>query len=148
VFVMVIRSPHHQARRRRRLGFTLAELLAVVAILAILSGVAIFGFKEVIGNARVKTATSEAKGLANALKLFATAHVEEFPSTQGFPDPSTGFDILYQTNMVDRIPVDPWRNPYFWTLQPNAVGILEPVVFSAGPDGVPGTADDISSISQ
>jgi type II secretion system protein G len=145
---MVIRKNNQQARRRRRAGFTLAELLAVVAILAILSGVAIFGFKEIIGNARVRTATSECKALASALKTFATAHVDDFPAAQGFPDPSTGFEVLLQTGMVDRIPTDPWKNPYYWDLQPNAANILEPIVYSAGPDATPGTGDDINSQQQ
>jgi prepilin-type N-terminal cleavage/methylation domain-containing protein len=146
---MVLRNTNHPARRRRRAGFTLAELLAVVAILAILSGVAIFGFKEIIGNARVRTATAECRSLSSALKTFATAHVDDFPSTQGFPDPSSGFDVLLQTAMVDRVPTDPWRNPYYWELVANPVsGILEPIVHSAGPDGAPGTGDDISSAQQ
>jgi hypothetical protein len=50
--------------------------------------------------------------------------------------------------MVDRIPTDPWKNPYYWDLQPNAANILEPIVYSAGPDATPGTGDDINSQQQ
>jgi general secretion pathway protein G len=42
---------------------------------------------------------------------------------------------------IDRVPADPWGRPYCYTGREVARGFID--IFSAGPDGWPGTGDDI-----
>jgi prepilin-type N-terminal cleavage/methylation domain-containing protein len=130
-----------------RAGFTLAELLAVVAILAILAGVAIPSFMVIVSNQRIKVTKSECKKFAGMLKTLAMNHQDDFPQNQGYPATSGGLDVLVQFSMLSQIPEDAWHNGFQWYLEANPVsGALEPIVISAGPDLQFGTADDISSI--
>jgi type II secretion system protein G len=116
-----------------RAGFTLAELLAVVAILAILAGVAIPAYMSIVGQQKVKVATTECKHLAGSLKNFAMAHSDDTTLNQGLPDPSSGFQALIADGILERIPIDPWGAPYYWSVvqNPNS-GTLVPVVYSNG----------------
>jgi hypothetical protein len=47
-------------------------------------------------------------------------------------------------------PLDPWNQPYQWTLHPlpqvDGTELIVPVVWSAGPNGVLGPEGELSSI--
>lgn len=132
---MLLRSVSRStASRPLRSGFTLAELLAVVAILAILAGVAIPAYMAIVSQQKVKAAKAECKILAGTLKNFAMANSDDPSLQNGYPDPSTGFQVLVQMSTLDRLPMDPWGNPYSWQLLANPnTGLPEPIVISAGP---------------
>jgi general secretion pathway protein G len=80
-------------------------------------------------------------GIKNAL--------DEFKVDNGFY-PKNLQDFLQQpsgtTNWhgpyLEKIPVDPWGNPYFYEC-PGKHNTIGYDLFSAGPDGKPGTDDDI-----
>jgi prepilin-type N-terminal cleavage/methylation domain-containing protein len=141
--MLLRRVSRSAASRPLRAGFTLAELLAVVAILAILAGVAIPSYMAIVSSSRVRIAKSETKSLAGNLKNFAMQHIDDANYQQGYPDPSSGFGALVQEGMLTELPKDPWGALYYWELvqNPNS-GTLEPVVYSSGSGGV------ISSIDQ
>lgn len=127
-------------------GFTLIELLVVIIILAILAAVVI---PRVIGR------TDDAKFSA------ATSNVSTFDGefekykldTGHYPQGETGMTALSQNVEGDpkwngpyikgAIPADPWGNAYLYR-SPSEHG-LDYDVFSAGPDGQPGTGDDIGN---
>ncbi len=133
--MLLRRLPRHAAGQTARAGFTLAELLAVVAILAILAGVAIPTYISLISNQRIKVAKTEAKKFAAMITTFAANHQDEFQSTDGYPAQSGGLEFLVQDNMVAQLPMDPWGRPYFFELVPGPTGVMVPVVISGGPDG-------------
>jgi hypothetical protein len=54
--------------------------------------------------------------------------------------PARSFDDLVRAQLLDRVPYDPWANRYRYILDG-----YRPVVVSNGEDGLPGSADDISS---
>jgi len=133
--MLIRRITRNAAGQTARSGFTLAELLAVVAILAILAGVAIPTYITLIGNQRVRIAKSECKKFAAMLKNFAADHQDEFPGTNGYPAMSGGLDILVQGGMLTQMPADPWNRPYYYELAQSPTGFYEPIVMSGGPDG-------------
>lgn len=133
--MMIRRITRTAAGQTARHGFTLAELLAVVAILAILAGVAIPTYITLIGNQRVRVAKSQCKQFAAMMKNFAADHQDEFPQTNGFPALNGGLDFLVQGGMLPQLPVDPWGRPYSFELAQSATGFYEPIVTSGGPDG-------------
>ncbi len=133
-----------QSQRAR--GFTLIEVMVVVAILGILAALIV---PKIIGrsdDARVVAAKQDVATLITALKLYRLDN-QRYPSTdQGLkalvekpaPDPipnnwNTG-------GYLDKLPRDPWGNPYPY-LQPGVHGELD--LWSFGEDGqMGGTGND------
>ena len=139
------------AVRRRRRGFTLIEVLLVLAILVILAGLSVVAIANVSGNANNKAAKTAISSLQQLVDMYRL-DVGTYPSTQ------VGLNALvappsdlknpakwkgpYVTNGA--LPSDPWGNPYQYEL----LGPRQYKIYSAGEDGEPNTADDISNMSE
>lgn len=103
---------------REEKGFTLVELLIVVIILAVLSGIAIPSYMTLRNRARRSATENEMKNIATALELYH-ADNEEYPATgmaalvdalQGTAEDTLG---PYMAN----VPLtDAWGEDYTYTL--------------------------------
>lgn len=132
--MMIRRINRNVAGQTARAGFTLAELLAVVAILAILAGVAIPTYISLIGTQRERVALSDCKRFSAMLSQYAANHQDDYPNTWGYPAQSGGLDILVMDSMVAQLPLDPWQKPYAFELVPGPTGVMFPVVYTVTPD--------------
>jgi len=120
-------------------GFTLVELLVVLAILTLLAGLVGPRVLGQLGGAKSKTAAVQIADIDKALELFKL-DVGRFPSTEeGLKalaerpaSVSTGWAGPY---LRGTIPNDPWGKPYKYQ-GPGAGGAVE--ILSLGADGVPG----------
>ena len=120
-------------------GFTLVELLVVLAILTLLAGIVGPRVLGQLGGAKSKTAAVQIADIDKALELFKL-DVGRFPSTEeGLealakrpPTVASGWSGPY---LKGTIPADPWGKPYHYQ-GPGANGAVE--VFSLGADGVAG----------
>ena len=134
---MRLRMIEQSGRTAARAGFTLMELLVVMAIMLVLAGVAIPSYYYYKKTADVKTARTACVMYAGELKHYMADNSGP-PIELGQWPPTINSGIP---------PVDPWNNPYQWSMIEDPVlGTMIPVVISAGPDGQPGTIDDITSM--
>ena len=132
------------SNRRARRGFTLMEVLLVLAILVILGGTATFFFAGMQTNANKRAALTQ----INATKSFWAAYrmdVGQYPATLDdlYTQPADlANPAKWGGPYIDKpIPPDPWGNPYQYTPSGDQFK-----VWSWGPDGTDNTEDDITSL--
>lgn len=83
--------------KKKKKGFTLIELIIVIAIIAILAAIAIPKFGEVRKNANVKSDVANAKTIANAV----TALIAEGTVDVGTASDANEFDLATSGNTGD-----------------------------------------------
>ncbi|AXQ13965.1 MULTISPECIES: type II secretion system major pseudopilin GspG [Shewanella] len=132
----------------RQKGFTLLEVMVVIVILGILASMVVPNLMGNKDKADQQKAVSDIVALENQLDMYKLDN-SVYPTTeQGLealvekpnisPEPRNYRDGGY----VKRLPMDPWGNPYL-LMSPGEHGKID--VFSSGPDGQPGTEDDIGN---
>lgn len=138
-----------QSRRR---GFTLIEVLLVLAILGVIAAMVV---PQLLGRqkkANIDAARLSITGLEQALDLYAVDHNGEYPTTgEGLesllvaPNNDEKWNGPYLKD-AGAIPVDPWGRPlqYEYPGQHHAQG-SKPDISSGGPDKAFGTPDDITN---
>jgi len=72
-----------QETRRRRRGFTLIEILVVIAILAVIGSVAAVKYMAYLKDANIKTAGIKIRELEKTIELFYSQH-QRYPETGAF----------------------------------------------------------------
>ncbi|MDP1562574.1 MAG: type II secretion system major pseudopilin GspG [Pirellulaceae bacterium] len=126
-----------------RRGFTLLEVMLVLAIIIVLAGIGVGAMMNAQDTASERQAQIKARGYAEACKRFKV-DVGFFPSQLEdlLSRPQGVSDRKWRRPYVEKLEMDPWNNPY--TLQTDPVN-NRVLVVSAGQDGKLGTEDDISS---
>jgi general secretion pathway protein G len=129
------------ASRRAALqrGFTLIEIMVVVVIIGILAVLVVPSVLDRPDQARVVAARQDVAGLMQALKLYRLDNGRYPSSAQGLKAlverPTTPPLANQWRSYLDRLPNDPWGNPYQY-LSPGVHGEVD--VFSFGADGQAG----------
>ncbi|WP_374325053.1 type II secretion system major pseudopilin GspG [Azonexus sp.] len=130
--------PKHPARQT---GFTLIEVMVVVVILGILAALVVPKVMSRPDEARQVAARQDIGGLLQALKLYRLDNRRYPSSEQGLralvekPAQPPLPDNWKPGGYVERLPLDPWGQPYQY-LNPGLRGEID--VFSFGADGVAG----------
>ncbi|MEQ1668317.1 MAG: type II secretion system major pseudopilin GspG [Sulfuriferula sp.] len=122
-------------------GFTLLEVMVVVVILGILAALVVPKIISRPDEARVMAAKQDIASLMQALKLYRLDN-QRYPITeQGLQALVKQPTIVPLANnwkaggYIERLPKDPWGNPYQY-LKPGIHGEID--VYSLGADGAPG----------
>jgi len=142
-------------RRTRRSGFTLTEMLIVLAILVMLMALVVPRFLGARKKADLQTAQTQIGLLRGALENYAN-DMKDFPTTeQGLQallaapgDGEEGSVVGWGGPYVDkdRIGLDPWNHDYQYAYPPERGSQTDmPDIWSFGPDGEDNTEDDICS---
>ena len=132
-------------RRIRRSGFTLLEVLLVLAILVIMGSTVTYYFVGAQQKANTRQAQSQISMIRNMLTTYHM-DVGSYPSTsQGLASLRTAPPELANTKKwlgpyaEKDMPPDPWGNPYQYEL----MAADQFKIWSWGADGQDGTEDDV-----
>jgi len=145
---MNIECMHRARRARQSMGFTLLELLVVILIIGLLTGIVAPRFLSQIGRSETTTARAQIDAFDKALQAFRI-DVGRYPST------SEGLQALVVAPanearwrgpyLKDNIPPDPWGVPYRYT-NPSSRG-KDFDLISYGRDRTPGGSGDDADIA-
>lgn len=158
---------------KRKNGFTLMEMLAVIFIMAVIAGIMLPALRRVREGGRVTHARNEINQLITALQMYAedwggypdddgALHLNEWKEEH---DPDADYGKYSSRNLLAELrslnyldwtlpqlieevtqnALDPWENPYrYRSNTPTVVGLgVAFNLYSAGPDRTYGTEDDI-----
>lgn len=127
---------------RRNSGFTLLELLLVMAILVVLAGLSTVAVVNLQRGAYQKTALVEIETMEKACKMYKL-NAGSYPATLDdlYTNPTGMSRAQWGGPYLDKpISNDPWQSPYSYTKDElnDRVTITSP-----GPDKQTGTEDDV-----
>ncbi len=136
----------NRQRNRLQRGFTLLELLVVLAILGVLGALVGPAVMEQLGGAKVKTTNIQIKDVERALDMYKLG-VGRYPtSAEGIASLVTkpGNAMGWTGPYLKEMPKDGWGNEFHYTF-PAANGNFE--VKSLGADNAPGGEGDNADLS-
>jgi general secretion pathway protein G len=132
---MIVRAASNRLDSRTRAGFTLLEVLVVVAILVILATVATFSVVSYLRGAREDQATLQAQNIQKAaMSYYAKAGIwPQSLEILAVRDPSNGVGPFLEGGASSI--TDPWGQPYQFNVIQDESGNERFVVFTTSPDG-------------
>ncbi len=117
-------------------GFTLVELMVVLAIIGILTSIVAVNVFKQKGKASVKSAEISLKAIEQQLGMYQ-ANANQYPKT-----------LQELVNKGDLTSIkDPWGINFYYTpiYSDDGSRVAKYILFSSGPDGSKDTSDDIRS---
>ncbi|GAB4149496.1 MAG: GspG family T2SS major pseudopilin variant XcpT [Planctomycetaceae bacterium] len=135
-----MKSQRRNQRRRKRSGFTLMEVLLVLAILGVIAAMVVPQLMGTQEEAMRDRARLDMKAIEDAVKKYTLKHDGSFPETleqltnpEPLEDGTTPAPYLEAENKID-----PWGNKYIYRMPSTSNQYLNdgrrPEIYSFGPD--------------
>lgn len=112
-------------------GVTLVEMMVVIVIIGLITGIVVINVLPSLGRAKVETARIDVMRLQDAIQLYTLNNGGRPPSME------EGLAVLASKEggkqaTIANIPTDPWGNPYQFVV-PGKHGPID--IYSFGADG-------------
>lgn len=143
-------SAKKMTHRSRAAGFSLIEILIVIALIAVLATVTIGNLDTVFGGQQENVADIFVNQTAKIGLTPYKLDMGNYPTTeqglQALIRPPAGKEANWKGPYLEEIPPDPWKNPYQYRYpgSKNINGARGYDIWSHGPDGTE-SADDIGN---
>lgn len=130
------------SRSRAQRGMSLIEIMIVIVIMSLVSGVVGVTVFNQLAEAKKRTTKTQIKQLEEALELYRL-------SKHKYPTTSEGLQALTTSGANDQpiikeVPLDPWDKAYVY-ISPGTKNQGGVDIMSYGPDQVEGGGDDIGN---
>ncbi len=123
------------ARAGRR-GMTLIEIIVVITIIALLTAsVAVAVIPRLEEAKRDRARGIDIPAIKQGLDTY-------YAKKGKYPDTGLGLKALVDSQIVDKLPTDPWDHEYVYLLENG-----KPVIMTYAKDGAPGGTDNDADIS-
>lgn len=136
---------------RHRYGFTLTEVLLVLAILGVIAAMVI---PNLIGQQKValiRQTKVNIAGFEQIAKQYAVAHEGDFPTdVNAMLQPGQTPDGKPMAPVAEKIPKDAWNQPLNYQYPNSKSSVDKPAIWSSGPNkqNEEGSGDDINNWSE
>ncbi len=143
-----LKLPVQPPVRCGRRGFTLMEILIVLAILAVIIGLVLPNLLGQQKQAMIKAAKLQVSAVDEACQIYAAGHDADFPGSLDALINKPAGDDRWSGPYLEKgkAPVDPWGNAIQYQY-PGQHSQDRPDIWSMGPDKQSGTADDLTNWS-
>jgi len=129
-------------------GFTLLEIMVVLAIIGLIVGLAVNSVQNSLENARRDVAHTFVNTSIKTSLVAYSLHLGGYPSTSeglaALCTPPQGASGRWRGPYAEQIPLDPWAEPYQYAY-PGKHNTTSYDLWSKGPDRQDGTEDDIGN---
>lgn len=142
-----LRSRIIDPRIGRAAGFTLLELLVVIVIIGLLSGLVVPRYFDTVGKSKAKIAKAQMAALEKALdqyRLDVGAYPTPEQSLNALATQPAGVQKWQGPYLKKAVPQDPWDHPYIYRLSASQQDIE---LISLGSDGQPGGTGEAKDIA-
>lgn len=95
------------SRRSAEHGFTLVEMMVVIVIIGLLATIVIINVMPAADRAAVTKARADISTLEQGIEMYRLQHLR-------YPTGEEGLQALVGSNIVRRLPNDPWNRPYVY----------------------------------